>query len=338
MRRTEALFSFTNRQARQIRRIVAAGSVLGAGLGLLAAQPEAPAWRGPLYGALVGFLIPILVIAAREIIWNSRLVRLPFALFTTVNVALNFAVILIAFQIAAVPFPGLGWVIEPRSLLTASLITVGFTGWYTIDRFLGAGTLTALLTGRYHHPRYEDRIFLLADLADSTRLAQELGDLRYHSLLNAVFSEIGPTIDRYEGAVHRYVGDEMIITWITSVGIEDASCLTCAMGILDVVGEIGDSINTEFGVTPRLRIALHAGQVVAGELTGQKRQIVFSGDTINTAARIEEVAGQADRNLVISSDLLDLLDLPEGVGTEPLGTFQLKGRREASELFAVTRG
>lgn len=330
------MFSFTRRQARQIRRVVAVSVVIGAGLGLLTRPPEAPAWRGPMFGALVGLLAPILVIATRQLIWNSRLVRMRFGLFTVVNLTLNFAAILLAFQIAALAFPGMGWVIEPRGLIGASAITLGITGWYTVDRFLGAGTLTGLLTGRYHHPRYEDRIFLLADLADSTTLAQQLGDLRYHSFLNAVFTEIGPTIDRYEGAVHRYVGDEMIITWTATVGIEDASCLTCALSILEVVRDIGDTIGAEFGVTPRLRIAMHAGQVVAGELSGQKREIVFSGDTINTAARIEDVAGQTDRSLVISSDLLDLIDLPEGVVTEPLGAFRLKGRRETSELFAVT--
>ena len=231
----------------------------------------------------------------------------------------------------------MGWVGDPSIIVSGVVVVVVFTMFATVDRFLGAGTLSGLLSGRYHHPLYEDRILLFADLADSTPLAQQLGDLRYHSFLNAVFTEIGPTVDRFEGAVHRYIGDEMIITWPTTVGLDEASCLHCALTILDVLEAAEHHFVEEYGRAPRLRIALHSGEVVAGEITGQKREIVYSGDTINTTARIQGVASSTDRNLVISSELLEQLNLPGDIEAETLGEFQLKGRQEASELFAVSR-
>jgi adenylate cyclase len=328
------LFKFTKRMRRSIRRGLLMSMAIGSIAGLLVRGPGTAPWQGLLFGALVGLLTPVLIIVVRELVWHSRLVELRFGLFALVNLMVNALAIVVGFQLAALSF-GLGWVSNPRFFLVGALITIGFTAWFTVDRFLGAGVLSSLLTGRYHHPRYEDRIFLFADLADSTPLAQKLGDLSYHRFLNAVFTAIGPTIDRFEGAVHRYIGDEMIVTWPYSVGVDDATCVLCALEILDVLEKAGPSFIEEFGEAPHLRIALHGGEVVAGEISGQKREIVYSGDAINTTARIQGIASSTDQSLVISSELMSKLDLPLDVIVESLGEFQLKGRNDVSELLAL---
>src|SRR3546814_12401672 len=45
----------------------------------------------------------------------------------------------------------------------------------------------------------------------------------------------------------------------------------------------------EFGLVPGFRAGLHGGSIVAGECGDDKREIVYFGDTINTAARIQEI-------------------------------------------------
>ena len=49
---------------------------------------------------------------------------------------------------------------------------------------LGFGTLQDLLTGRYVQPRREQKTFLLIDMKDSTGVAERLGPIRFHELLN----------------------------------------------------------------------------------------------------------------------------------------------------------
>ena len=44
----------------------------------------------------------------------------------------------------------------------------------------------------------------------------------------------------------------------------------------------------EFGVVPRFRAGIHGGPVVASEVGDDKREIVYFGDTVNTAARLVE--------------------------------------------------
>ena len=59
-----------------------------------------------------------------------------------------------------------------------------------------------------------------------------------------------------------------------------------------------------------------AGTVTAGELGDLRRQIVFVGDILNTAARLEEYAKRTDRDLVVSGALLERLPLPPGVAVD----------------------
>lgn len=326
------MFQFTPHQWRTVLRTGLSAAVVGAAVSTLAWAGDQPRALAPVFGFVVGALAFAFVVTVREWVWNSRLVALRFAYFSLINLLLNSAALIAAVLLASVL---LGIQNAARAYLVAALIAVAFTGWFTVDRFFGRGVLMGLLTGRYHHPRYEDRVFLFADLADSTPLALSLGDLRYHTFLNRLFREVGPAVERHNGSVHRYVGDEMIITWTWEAGTEDATCLRCATGILDSVREAEESFRQDYGTAPRLRIALHGGEVVTGEISGIKREIVFSGDAINTTARIQSVASELDKNLVVSRDLLEGTGIPDSLSSESMGPFHLKGRSEPAELFEI---
>ena len=61
---------------------------------------------------------------------------------------------------------------------------------FEIGGLLGYGTLKGLLIGRYVQPKREQRVFLLIDMKNSTGLAERLGPIRFHELLNEFFRDI----------------------------------------------------------------------------------------------------------------------------------------------------
>lgn len=327
------VFQFTAQEWRTVLRTGLSVAIVSAGVSTLAWGVERSRVIAPLYGLVVALLAFAFVVTVREWVWNSHLVDLRFGAFSLINLVLNGVALGAAILLTSIM---LGVPSFARVYMIAALISLAFTAWLTIDRFFGRGVLVALLTGRYHHPRYENRVFLFADLADSTPLALSLGDLRYHHLLNQVCRDAGRRIERYGGSIHRYLGDEMIITWPWDAGTNDAACLHCAIAILDSIEESKESFLEEYGTAPQLRIALHGGQVVAGEISGVKREIVFSGDAINTTARIQSIASELDERLVISSELLEATGLPKQILAEELGSYRLKGRAEATALLAIT--
>jgi adenylate cyclase len=197
------------------------------------------------------------------------------------------------------------------------------------------------LTGRRspgrpaHRPRREERIFLFGDLQRSTGIAERLGELRYHAFLNRVFVDAARPVEEYNGLIYQYVGDQMVVTWPLERGLADWNCLHCAGAINDALLEARDRYESEFGATPRFRFAVHCGPVVAGELGGARREIVFSGDTLNTVARIEGLAKEAEREFVVSEDVLRRAPLPDGLTAESLGVHTLPGKQRPLELFAL---
>lgn len=61
------------------------------------------------------------------------------------------------------------------------------------------------------------------------------------------------------------------------------------------------------------------------------------GDTLNTAARLEDVCRQVDRPFVVSGDVVSAINLPPGIDAIGLGAFDLRGEGEPIELFAIER-
>ena len=77
-----------------------------------------------------------------------------------------------------------------NSFIFGSAMVIIGTFTFEMGRLLGFGTLKNLLTGRYAQPRREQKVFLLIDMKDSTGLAERLGPIRFHELLNTFFADI----------------------------------------------------------------------------------------------------------------------------------------------------
>jgi hypothetical protein len=68
-----------------------------------------------------------------------------------------------------------------------------------------------------------------------------------------------------------------------------------------------------------------------------KREIVFLGDTVNTAARIQELCRETGERVLASADLIDHLELPPGVAKRSLGDLRLRGKGADLALYALTK-
>jgi adenylate cyclase len=205
-------------------------------------------------------------------------------------------------------------------------------------RVVGGRVLTNLLLGRYHRPVREERVFMLVDLKGSTALADRLGDERAHAFITSVFFDIDQPIQEHGGEVYSYVGDGLIATWPLKDGVADARCLRCHLEIRAILETRASAYLRDFGVVPSVRAALHAGPVVAGECGDAKLSIVYLGDTLNTAARIEQTAKELDRDCLISEPLLQQLRVPPSLHVESLGSISLRGRQQPMDLFALSSG
>ena len=191
--------------------------------------------------------------------------------------------------------------------------------------------------GRYFRPVSEFRVFLFLDIIDSTALAQRLGDEDTHALISQFFFDIATPILEFEGETHRYIGDEIVVTWNESSGFRNNNCVKTIFAIEQELQRLRPSYEQRFDVFPQFRAALHCGMIVAGECGEDKREIVFFGDTINTAARIQSMCRELQSRLIISAAINDRLTPDPSLNIRPLGIHAVRGRDQPIELFSVNR-
>jgi len=217
------------------------------------------------------------------------------------------------------------------------LISLLLSAAIRVRALVGPRVLFNFLIGRYHRPLREERIFLFLDLAGSSALAEQLGDIQVQSLISRFFFDIAGPVTDFGGETHRYIGDEVVVTWPLGSAAENARCVLCVLGIQALVADRAEWYEREFDAVPRFRVGLHGGHVVASEVGDDKREIVYFGDTINTAARLQELCKSYQRDFLMSGSLLDRVALPQGIVVERLGKATPHGKAHPVEVCAVSR-
>ena len=281
--------------------------------------------------------------AARSSI-GTALRRLPVAGEVVIRSLVMTAVLVIAgVSLQFVLYTGLRWFTVdwfttnlPRIVAIGFAISLVFGVIIEAGLLIGGPMLTSVVLGTYHRPVREQRIVMFLDIAGSTRLAEEMGEVRVHDLITRFFFDIEEPIRDHRGAVHAYVGDQVIVTWpVTGDPARNARCLACFFAIESKMARLAVDYDREFGVVPRFRAGLHAGAVVVSECGAAKRQLAYFGDTMNVAARLCEYCKAVDQRLVVSGDLLRQATIPIDLRVGDGERIALRGRQEHIEAHAI---
>lgn len=338
----------TRRRLRTFLWVLLAGTAVGIGYGSLIGFAG---WGAPVLGGLIGAIhgltiaacIGLLEIFASRTLVGRRLERAPLAVTIVVKGLVYGSVV------AAVELGNLGERLIrgqpsdplphflPLSVVFSFVFTFIFIFVLHVSRLVGGRTLRDLVLGRYHGPRAEDRFFLFVDVVGSTGSAQRIGPLGMHRFLNRVFSLAADPVADHHGEIYQYVGDEMVVTWTVRHGRIGARPIACFFAIDHALSTASGMFDRDFGVVPAIRGALHAGAVVTGEVGESKRDIVFHGDVMNTASRLEQAARDLGHQLLVSGDARRLLGSGDAYRFSDLGPQTLRGRTGSVEVFAVTR-
>ena len=199
------------------------------------------------------------------------------------------------------------------------------------DKF-GPGMFFKFLAGKYYQPREEDRIFMFLDLKSSTSIAEKIGSKRYFNLLNDIFKDVTNSILISGGQIYQYVGDEVVISWELSKGLDRANCIHCFTRIRNKLLSRDQYYQNTYGLHPYFKAGLHLGKVTVGEIGSIKRDIVYSGDVLNTTSRIQEQCKHYEVDFLVSTDTLDALKTNVPYKAIPLGNIALRGKKNSVEL------
>ena len=313
---------------------------IGVALGLLLGEGQ-PVWILAVSGAATGVIIGVGGTTVENLVLTNpnhrRMRRLPPAALVLLRAVAFSVIIFIGLSAPPILLGGPPAWTNPDfrfDFAISALVAMVFSIALEVVRHLGAEAAVSLFTGRYNKPRLETRIVLFADLVGSTALAERLGPLRFHEYLGEVAQDLAGPVYEAGGDVHRYVGDEVIVTWPLKKGVQNAACLDCATAMHAALSARGSAYQSVFGLGPKIRIAIHAGEVAAGEIGDWKKEIALLGDTMNTTARIEAAAREFSVNTVVSDDVASLLSEERRATLSPSPAYKASGKREALTLWS----
>ncbi|KQV82029.1 adenylate/guanylate cyclase domain-containing protein [Rhizobium sp. Root1220] len=305
----------------------------------------------PFVGATFALFIGMPIIAFERKVILRRLYRrmqtLPTLIFFIAEIFVYEILMSAGFAVAGLSFWWLG-AIQPASWVDAVILPFD-TFLYAlavcaliifvlrIRELLGRDIFMSMLLSRYRKPISEERVFLFIDLVDSTAFAEKHGDLKAQQMLSSLFAAFAEPVRRYKGTIDDYIGDAAIISWPLERGVKFGRCVNC---IFDIIGEIeadAESWLKEYGQVPRLRAALHGGNIITAEIGVDHHKITYFGDTINTASRLESLCKTLNRSVLVSADLAKRIRMPESISVEDLGSHAVKGRGQSLDVVALVK-
>ncbi|MER3447191.1 MAG: hypothetical protein C4291_10270 [Candidatus Dadabacteria bacterium] len=173
---------------------------------------------------------------------------------------------------------------------------------------------------------------MFCDLVDSTALSQRLDPEELHGLIQSYQRVCSDVISRFDGHIAQYLGDGLLVYFGYPLAHEDDARRAVKTG-LGIIEAVEQSPLLKKGLEwPQVRIGIHTGIVVIGEMGGvQRRKRLALGNTPNIASRIQ---GTAEPNaLVISSSTYRLVH--GYFRCQDIGNRVLKGISSPIHLFRV---
>ena len=133
------------------------------------------------------------------------------------------------------------------------------------------------------------------------------------------------------------MGDEIVLSWDLDNMRSLEYCIACFFAIEEYLKRESQNYVSRFGIQPQFKAGAHYGNVVAGEIGIIKRDITYSGDVLNTTARIQGMCNELESSFLISKDLFELHNKSHSHWDfEKKGEIPLKGKKEPMELLGVS--
>jgi class 3 adenylate cyclase/alpha-beta hydrolase superfamily lysophospholipase len=151
---------------------------------------------------------------------------------------------------------------------------------------------------------------MFTDIVDSTTRAAEVGDRRWHDLVEAHDRLVRARLERYHGREVKTLGDGFLATFDGP-----GRAIRCAAEVRDAVRSLG----------LELRAGLHTGEC---EMAGDD----IRGIAVNIGARVGAKAGAGE--VLVSQTVKDLV-AGSGLAFEDRGEHELKGVPGAWRLYSV---
>ncbi|MGA1194028.1 MAG: CHASE2 domain-containing protein [Kiritimatiellia bacterium] len=176
-----------------------------------------------------------------------------------------------------------------------------------------------------------------SDLQGFSAISEKLGPEALTALLNDYLTDMSDIIMEEGGTVDKYEGDAIVAFWNAPVTQADHAARACraALRCQRKLAERRREFEERAGVELYMRIGLHTGEVVVGNMGSHQRfNYTVLGDAANLASRLEGANKQFGTYLMIS-DAVWRKAQPDGFIAREIGMIQVVGRKTPVQVFEL---
>ena len=200
---------------------------------------------------------------------------------------------------------------------------------------IGPSYFWYLLGGKYAKPKEEQRVFMFLDLASSTTIAEKIGHLKFSLMLQDCFHELSSILLDYDAEIYQFVGDEAVITWKVNNRLNLENCVSLYFHFTQLLSNQSYQFTKNYGCAPKFKASLHMGKVTMALVGNIKTEIVFHGDVLNTAARIQSLCNLYEAPLLISQTFYLHLKKKKDYSFHPIHNVSLTGKKKKITIYKV---
>jgi adenylate cyclase len=174
---------------------------------------------------------------------------------------------------------------------------------------------------------------MFVDVRDFTLFAEANTAEDAVARLNALFEIVVPAVVNAGGHVNKFLGDGALAVFGAPNDLADHADAAVNAAVL-----IHRLVAERFGGALRISIGLNTGVVIAGTIGGGgKLEFTLIGDTVNVAARVEQLTKTTGDAILLTHHTVDALTaLPAGLINR--GSHALKGKSAPVQVFALDPG
>ncbi|TIS56269.1 MAG: adenylate/guanylate cyclase domain-containing protein [Mesorhizobium sp.] len=154
-----------------------------------------------------------------------------------------------------------------------------------------------------------DAAVIFIDLSGFTGLSETLGPNATRELLKTFHALVDEEVTRCGGIVTSFMGDgAMILFGLPEPATDDAfNAARCCVGLSSRTNNWLVSLPASTASRLGFKIGAHHGTIVASRLGGEGHQhIAATGDTVNVASRLMEIAADQDAEVAVSDKMLQV--------------------------------
>ena len=174
---------------------------------------------------------------------------------------------------------------------------------------------------------------MFVDVRDFTPFAEANTAEDTVARLSALFEIVVPAVVGAGGHVNKFLGDGALAVFGAPNDLADHAyaAVTAAVLIHRIVAE-------RFGGALRIGIGINTGLVIAGTIgAAGKLEFTLIGDTVNVAARVEQLTKTTGDAILLTQQTVDALVSRPG-GLSDRGFHAVKGKAAAVQVFGLAPG